>query len=89
MEGQTPTKGISELPPEVVTQVKDLMAKALKGEFNRFTVFSGPIKDNTGKEIVPAGSALEQLDLDQFPGENATCKYCMQWWAAGITAELP
>ena len=67
MEGETPTAGVSELPPEIVAEVKDLVAKSLKGEFNRFNVFSGPINDNTGKEIVPAGSALEQVDLDAFP----------------------
>jgi len=89
MEGQTPTKGVSELPPEVVNEVKDLVAKSLKGEFNRFSVFTGPIKDNTGKEIVPAGAHLEQIDLDQFPEMGSGCKYCMKWWAEGITAELP
>lgn len=89
MEGETPTKGVSELDPEVVNQVKDLVAKSLTGEFNRFSVFSGPIKDNTGKEIVPAGAALEQIDLDQFPEMGLGCKYCMKWWAEGITAELP
>ncbi len=89
MEGETLTKGVADLPPEVIAEVKDLMAKALTGEFNRFNVFSGPINDNTGKEIVPAGSALEQADLDQFPGEGVTCKYCMHWWAEGVTAELP
>ena len=89
MEGQTMTKGVSDLPPEVINEVKDLMAKALKGEFNRFSVFTGPIKDNTGKEVIPAGSALEQADLDQFPGEGVNCKTCMHWWAEGITAELP
>ncbi|HCE18577.1 MAG TPA: BMP family ABC transporter substrate-binding protein [Anaerolinea thermolimosa] len=89
MEGQTPTKGVSELPPEVVNEVKDLVAKSFKGEFNRFSVFTGPIKDNTGKEIVPAGAHLEQIDLDQFPEMGSGCKYCMKWWAEGITAELP
>ena len=30
-------------------------------------VFAGPIIDNTGKELLPAGQKLEQSDLDQFP----------------------
>jgi basic membrane protein A len=89
MEGQELTKGVKELPPEVVQEVRDILAKMLKGEFTRFDVFTGPIKDNTGKEIVPAGSRLEQLDLDAFPEYNLGCKYCMKWWAEGITAELP
>jgi basic membrane protein A len=32
---------------------------------------------------------MEQLDLDQFPEFGLGCKYCMKWWAEGITAELP
>ena len=88
MEGQTPTKGVSDLPPEVIQNVKDTLAKMQKGEFTRFDVFAGPIKDNTGKEIVPAGAKMEQIDLDQFDPKSG-CKYCMHWWAEGITAELP
>lgn len=89
MEGQTLPKGVAELPPEVVNEVKELVAKALKGEFNRFDVFKGPIRDNTGKLIVPEGETLQQIDLDQFPEMGLGCKYCMKWWAEGITAELP
>ncbi len=88
MEGQTPTKGVAELPAEVLQQVKDTLAKMQKGDFTRFDVFAGPIKDNTGKEIVPAGAKLEQADLDQFDSKTG-CKYCMYWWAEGINAELP
>ena len=91
MEGQELTKGEKELPPEVITSVKEQLAKMLKGEFTRFDVFAGPIKDNAGKEIVPAGKKMEQNDLDQFPpgAENLKCNYCMYWWAEGVTAELP
>jgi basic membrane protein A len=82
---------MKDLPPEVIQQVKDLMAKALKGEFTRFDVFAGPIKDSTGKEIIPAGEKFQQADLDQFPpgAPGLECKYCMYWWAEGVTAELP
>jgi len=91
MEGQTVTKGVSDLPEADVKLVKDTLAKMLAGTFTRFDVFSGPIKDNKGKEIVPAGQKFEQADLDQFPpgAPGLTCKYCMYWWADGITAELP
>ncbi|MBK9714084.1 MAG: BMP family ABC transporter substrate-binding protein [Kouleothrix sp.] len=88
MEGETPTKGVADLPPEVLQQVKDTLAKMQKGEFTRFDVFAGPIKDNTGKEIVPAGQKLQQIDLDQFDPKSG-CTYCMHWWAEGVTAELP
>lgn len=91
MEGETPTKGASELPAEDLKLVKDTLAKMLAGEFTRFDVFAGPIKDNAGKIIVPEGEKMVQADLDQFPPGAAglECKYCMQWWAEGITAELP
>jgi basic membrane protein A len=71
--------------------VKDILAKMNKGEFTRFDVFTGPIKDNKGKEIVPAGEKMVQADLDQFPpgAPGLECKYCMYWWADGISAELP
>jgi len=89
MEGEVMPAGVTELPPEVVAEVKDLVAKSLTGEFNRFDVFMGPINDNAGNEIVPAGQALAQVDLDQFPEYGLGCTYCMKWWAEGITAELP
>jgi basic membrane protein A and related proteins len=91
MEGQSPTKGMSDLPAEDIQMVKDTLAKMLAGEFNRFDVFSGPIKDNKGNVVVPEGAKMEQADLDQFPpgAPGLECKYCMYWWADGITAELP
>lgn len=89
MEGQTLPPGVASLPPEVVAEVRDLVAKSLKGEFTRFDVFAGPIYDNQGNLIVPEGKTLEQADLDQFPEFGLGCTYCMKWWADGITAELP
>jgi basic membrane protein A len=91
MEGQQLTKGESELPPEVIQEVRDTLAKMQSGQFNRFDVFSGPINDNKGNVVVPAGEKFEQADLDQFPpgSPGLECKYCMYWWADGVTAELP
>jgi basic membrane protein A len=91
MEGQELTKGMQDLPPDVIQKVKDTLAQMKAGTFNRFDVFSGEIKDNAGKVIVPDGSKMEQADLDQFPpgAPGLECKYCMYWWADGITAELP
>jgi len=91
MDGQTVSKGVSDLPEADVTKVKDTLAKILAGTFGRFDVFAGPIKDNTGKEIVAAGAKLEQSDLDQFPpgAPGNECKTCMYWWADGITVPLP
>jgi len=91
MEGQEMTPGMKELPEADLTLVKETLAKMLKGEFTRFDVFAGPIKDNTGKVIVPAGEKMTQPDMDQFPpgAPGLECKYCMYWWAEGVTAELP
>jgi basic membrane protein A len=91
MEGQQPTKGMADLPAEDIQLVKDTLAKMLKGEFTRFDVFAGEIKDNKGNVVVPAGEKMVQADLDQFPpgAPGLECKYCMYWWADGITAELP
>ena len=91
MEGQSPQSGVADLPAEDVQLVKDTLAKMLAGQFNRFDVFSGPINDNQGNVVVPDGEKFEQADLDQFPpgAEGLECKYCMYWWADGITAELP
>jgi basic membrane protein A len=91
MDGETPRMGINDLPAADVQLVKDTLAKMLKGEFNRFDVFAGPLKDNAGKELLAAGEKLVQPDLDQFPpgAPGNECKTCMYWWADGINAKLP
>jgi basic membrane protein A and related proteins len=91
MEGQSLTKGMADLDPAVIQEVRDILAQMQAGTFTRFDVFAGPINDNAGNVIVPAGEKLEQADLDQFPpgAPGLECKYCMRWWAEGITAELP
>ncbi|NLG98117.1 MAG: BMP family ABC transporter substrate-binding protein [Chloroflexi bacterium] len=91
MEGETLTKGVQELPEEVVQEVRDILGQMLAGEFTRFDVFAGPIIDNQGNVVVPEGEKMEQADLDQFPpgAEGLECKYCMKWWAEGVTAEPP
>jgi len=89
MEGQSLTKGMSDLPAEDIQMVKDTLAKMLAGEFTRFDVFAGPIKDNQGKEVLGAGQKMEQIDIDCFAGGDVPCKTGMYWWADGITAELP
>jgi basic membrane protein A len=91
MEGQAPQPGVQDLPAADVQMVKDTLAQMLAGNFNRFDVFSGPILDNQGNVVVPAGEKFSQTDLDQFPpgAPGMECKYCMYWWAEGVTAELP
>jgi basic membrane protein A len=91
MEGETPRKGIEDLPEADVQLVKDTLAQMLAGEFTRFDVFAGPLTDNQGNQLLAEGETLEQSDLDQFPpgAPGAECKTCMYWWADGITAKLP
>jgi basic membrane protein A len=91
MQGQSLTTGEKDLPPEVIQMVKDTLAQMLAGKFTRFDVFAGPVKDNAGNIVVPAGQKMVQADLDQFPPGSAglECKYCMKWWADGIKGELP
>jgi basic membrane protein A and related proteins len=92
MEGETPRMGIKDLPAADVQLVKDTLATMLKSSTGRFDiVFNGPIVDNTGKTLVPAGEKLVQSDLDQFPpgAPGNECKTCMYWWNDGINAKLP
>ncbi|MBI3764019.1 MAG: BMP family ABC transporter substrate-binding protein [Chloroflexi bacterium] len=90
MEGQQLTKGESDLPAADLQMVRDTLAQMLAGKFTRFDVFAGPIKDNKGKEILPAGAKLAPEDIDCFAvGADARCKVGMYWWADGVTAELP
>jgi len=91
MEGQTPSKGVAELPAADVQKVKDTLASMLAGSFGRFDVFAGPLTDNTGKQLLAAGEKLKQSDLDQFPpgAPGNACTTCMYWWNDGIASDLP
>ena len=92
MDGETPQPGVASLPAADVQKVKDTLAQMLGSGTGRFDiVFNGPIVDNTGKTLLPAGSKLEQSDLDQFPpgAPGSECKTCMYWWNEGINSELP
>ncbi len=91
MDGQELTPGLAGLPDDVISQVRTLLGQMLAGQFTRFDVFSGPIADNQGNTIVPAGEQFQYADIDQFPpgAPGLECQYCMYWWADGITAELP
>jgi basic membrane protein A len=89
MEGQTLQPGVADLPAEDLQLVRDTLAAALAGDFNRFDVFKGEILDNQGNVILADGVSLEQLDLDGFAEFGSPCQTCMYWWAEGITAELP
>ncbi len=63
------------LPADVKKVVEDAIAKANAGELNPFT---GPLKDNTGKEVIPAGHTLTDEEL---AGVN--------WYVEGIDDTIP
>ena len=80
--GQTPADGV---PKEVIPLVQQKLADMKAGKFTRFDIFTGPIKDNKGNIVVPAGVKLTQEDLEGLEG----CKICMSWLAEGIIGEVP
>ncbi len=82
MEGQEPPAGI---PTETVARVKELLSKMQAGEFTRFDVFRAPLKDNTGKVVLPEGKVMSQKDLEGLKG----CTVCMNWLADGIVGQIP
>ena len=91
MDGQTPQKGVADLPAADVQKVKDTLAKMLAGEFGRFDVFAGPIKDNTGKELLrPARSSSSPTSTSSRPARPGNeCKTCMYWWTDGHHRRAP
>ncbi|HZQ10628.1 MAG TPA: BMP family ABC transporter substrate-binding protein [Anaerolineae bacterium] len=89
MEGQKPQPGV---PQGVISQVQDVLKQAQAGNFDRFSVFSGPITDNKGNTVIPAGQKINQCDIDQFKesaSPNCPAQYGMYWWNQNFTAELP
>jgi basic membrane protein A len=95
MEGQTPQPGV---PADVVPLVQAKLADMLAGKFTRFDIFKGPLKDNTGKEIVPAGQSLTQEDLEGIDAgtisafdltDRTACTVCMNWLTEGIQGTIP
>ena len=74
------------------------LADMLAGKFTRKDVFKGPIKDNTGKVVVPDGVSLTDEDLQgidaaTISASNLTgrtaCTICMHWLADGIQGTIP
>ena len=95
MQGQTPQPGV---PKDVIPQVQAKLADMQAGKFTWQNIFTGPIKDNTGKVIVPAGQTLTVEDLfgidaATIKANNLTdrqpCTVCMNWLADGIQGTIP
>ena len=54
MDGETPTKGVAELPAADLTMVTNTLAKSLAGQVTRFDTIAGPHKDKTDREDAAA-----------------------------------
>jgi basic membrane protein A len=70
---------ISDLvPAEVKTAAEAEIAKFKAGESTIYTVFSGPLNDNTGQERVAAGVSMTDEEL-----------LSMNWFVEGVEGEIP
>lgn len=61
--------------PEAVKLMRDVYAKMEKREFHPFT---GPVRTNDGREVIPAGKTATDQELLN-----------MDWFVEGVTAKLP
>lgn len=80
--GETPNP---QIPEAVLTEVRATLAELMAGRLSRFDLFAGPLRDNTGRLLLPAGQKPTQADLLGTTG----CSLCMSWLAEGITGTLP
>ena len=87
MEGQVPRPTV---PDWIVPEVRAVLQAMQSGEFTHFDIFTGPIRDNQGNLVVPAGVSLTQSDLEGIAPELGThlgrpgCTICMHWLAEGF-----
>ena len=95
MDGQTPQPGV---PADVIPVIKAKLADMMSGKFTRADVFKGPIKDNTGKIVIPDGKSLTDEDLQGIDAATiksgnlngrTPCAICMNWLADGIQGTIP
>ncbi|MGY2576000.1 BMP family ABC transporter substrate-binding protein [Vibrio sp. C8] len=63
------------LPEAIKNAISDTEAKIISGEIVPFT---GPMKDNQGKEVIPAGHSLTDKELA-----------AVNWYVEGIDAKIP
>lgn len=96
-EGETPYPSV---PADVIPLVQEKLAMFESGEMSRFDLFTGPINDNQGNEVIPEGMTLTQSDLEGLSGGymgafgiegRDECTICMGYLVEGFdaTAEIP
>jgi basic membrane protein A and related proteins len=66
------------VPEDVVTMADEEIAKFKSGEATISTIFTGPINDNKGEEMVAAGVAMTDEELLN-----------MMWLVEGVDGEVP
>jgi basic membrane protein A len=88
MEGQSPAPGV---PASVAHKVKAALNQMQEGKLTRFDIFKGPLKDNKGVIVVPAGKTMTQEDLEGIKGVpgRPDCVYCMNFFVDGVVGEIP
>ncbi|MFH0302298.1 BMP family ABC transporter substrate-binding protein [Bradyrhizobium sp. 31Argb] len=64
-----------DIPPEVVKVFEEKKAAIIAGPLNPF---AGPIKDNTGKEMVPAGGKMSEATFSS-----------LNWYVEGVEGTVP
>lgn len=97
MEGQEPYPSV---PESVIPEVREVLDQMQAGSFDRFSIFTGPIDDNQGNEVIPAGVSLTQSDLEGLTEDYMSafgitgrepCTICMDYLVEGFdpAAEIP
>lgn len=75
-DGALSLEGITDkVPADVVKKMEDVKAKLVKGEFHPFT---GPIKDNEGRETLKSGVIMDDKDLST-----------MNYYVDGVIGKVP
>ncbi len=66
------------VPADVKTMADDEIAKFKSGEETIFTIFTGPLKDQSGAEKVASGTAMTAEEL-----------LGMNWFVEGVQGDIP
>ena len=66
------------MPEEIRASIEEEVGKFESGEETIFTIFTGPINDQTGAVKVPEGQAMTDEEL-----------LGMNWFVEGVEGEIP
>ncbi|MEM7532337.1 MAG: extracellular solute-binding protein [Chloroflexota bacterium] len=92
MDDQDP---LPTTPRTVIPEVAAVLAQMQRGEFTRFDIFRGPIKNNQGElvipDVTPTQSDLEGLTAEYIAELGVTnrepCTYCMDFLVEGFVPD--